>query len=287
MPQVFQVLKCYKCLVFQIHQTKKSNKFECKMCGEKQSIKRHYGIGTGKDCRLHVQRLNSLRGETEETSTQGNSDDEFEDDKSDEETTQNVKNISTNAMKRSRWSAFVDKEEVTEDTDEPMFLGDKEVMLEIPQKKKTKKFKVKTNSSNNLEDLNSLMNTSYSKLESYCKVNNIINIETENSLKSVQDFTENNDDEILAYNEHDNIKKQYNNPTICKKQKSPHKLDVLHPINTNSKWAQFVDIEDEVADENEDLNKDMSNIENNSFLTKTDNFFSLCDDSDLDNMLDF
>lgn len=66
MPQIFQVLRCYKCLVFQVHQAKKSNKWECKLCGEKQSVKRHYGIGTAKDCRYHVQKLNCIRGEINE-----------------------------------------------------------------------------------------------------------------------------------------------------------------------------------------------------------------------------
>ncbi|KAL4705017.1 hypothetical protein ACJJTC_009805 [Scirpophaga incertulas] len=49
-----------------VHQTKKSNKFQCKLCGEKQSIKRHYGIGNGQECRLHVQKLNEVRGELQE-----------------------------------------------------------------------------------------------------------------------------------------------------------------------------------------------------------------------------
>ncbi|XP_023723455.1 MRN complex-interacting protein isoform X2 [Cryptotermes secundus] len=31
------------------------------MCGEKQSIKKVYGRGSGKDCRLHVQHLNEMR----------------------------------------------------------------------------------------------------------------------------------------------------------------------------------------------------------------------------------
>nr|CAD7398327.1 unnamed protein product [Timema cristinae] len=45
---------------------KKSNKWECKMCGEKQSVKQVYGRGSGKDCRAHVQKLNELRLKKEE-----------------------------------------------------------------------------------------------------------------------------------------------------------------------------------------------------------------------------
>ena len=39
MPQVFHVLRCYSCKTFQVHQIKKSTKWSCKVCGDKQSIK--------------------------------------------------------------------------------------------------------------------------------------------------------------------------------------------------------------------------------------------------------
>ncbi|XP_046565515.1 MRN complex-interacting protein-like [Haliotis rubra] len=61
--QVFQVVQCYSCHTFQVQQRKKVNKWVCKMCGEKQSIKKVYGEGSGADCRVHVQKLNTLRGE--------------------------------------------------------------------------------------------------------------------------------------------------------------------------------------------------------------------------------
>ncbi|XP_069676650.1 uncharacterized protein [Periplaneta americana] len=60
MPQELHVLRCYSCQTFQVHIVKKSNKWECKICGEKQSIKKVYGRGSGKDCRLHVQKLNEM-----------------------------------------------------------------------------------------------------------------------------------------------------------------------------------------------------------------------------------
>ncbi|VDI70533.1 Hypothetical predicted protein [Mytilus galloprovincialis] len=68
MPQEFNVLQCYKCQTFQVHQVKKSTKWNCKLCGEKQSIKKVLGRGSGYDCRQHVQKLNLLRAE------QGNGD---------------------------------------------------------------------------------------------------------------------------------------------------------------------------------------------------------------------
>lgn len=40
MPQEFQVLQCYSCNTFQVHQVKKTTKWACKMCGEKQSLKK-------------------------------------------------------------------------------------------------------------------------------------------------------------------------------------------------------------------------------------------------------
>ncbi|ELT87352.1 hypothetical protein CAPTEDRAFT_147774, partial [Capitella teleta] len=62
MPQIFQVLRCYKCRVFQVQQSKKSLKWKCKMCGEKQSTQKVHGSGSGSDCRKHVQKLNMLCG---------------------------------------------------------------------------------------------------------------------------------------------------------------------------------------------------------------------------------
>ncbi|KAK8746379.1 hypothetical protein OTU49_017378 [Cherax quadricarinatus] len=62
MGQEFHVVRCFSCLAFQSHQVRKDRKFVCKLCGEKQSVKKDYGRGTGKDCRIHVQKLNRLRG---------------------------------------------------------------------------------------------------------------------------------------------------------------------------------------------------------------------------------
>lgn len=47
-------------------QVKKSNKWVCKVCGEKQSIKKVYAQGTGLDCCKHVQKLNLKQGEAQE-----------------------------------------------------------------------------------------------------------------------------------------------------------------------------------------------------------------------------
>ncbi|XP_050817573.1 MRN complex-interacting protein [Gopherus flavomarginatus] len=61
MGQRFQVLRCFSCGTFQVHQVKKSRKWSCKVCGEKQMLLKAYGQGSGSDCRRHVQKLNLLR----------------------------------------------------------------------------------------------------------------------------------------------------------------------------------------------------------------------------------
>ncbi|KAG0720064.1 MRN complex-interacting protein [Chionoecetes opilio] len=57
MAQEFYVVRCYSCSVFQSHQVKKDKKL---------SAKCEYGRGSGKDSRVHVQKLNSLRRTLEE-----------------------------------------------------------------------------------------------------------------------------------------------------------------------------------------------------------------------------
>uniref|UniRef100_A0A665TX25 MRN complex-interacting protein N-terminal domain-containing protein n=1 Tax=Echeneis naucrates TaxID=173247 RepID=A0A665TX25_ECHNA len=38
------------------------NRWSCKVCGQKQSLLKEFGRGSGADCRRHVQRLNAMRG---------------------------------------------------------------------------------------------------------------------------------------------------------------------------------------------------------------------------------
>ncbi|XP_073851133.1 MRN complex-interacting protein isoform X4 [Macaca fascicularis] len=58
--QVVLTAGCWKLEV------KKSVKWTCKACGEKQSFLRAYGEGSGADCRHHVQKLNLLQGQGSE-----------------------------------------------------------------------------------------------------------------------------------------------------------------------------------------------------------------------------
>lgn len=40
MGQEFHVVQCYSCMAFQSQQMRKDKKFVCKICGEKQSVKK-------------------------------------------------------------------------------------------------------------------------------------------------------------------------------------------------------------------------------------------------------
>ncbi|GFX11695.1 MRN complex-interacting protein [Trichonephila clavipes] len=63
MPQEFQILRCYACEKFQVHHVKKAKNWQCKVCGETQSLKKAFFIGSSRDCRLHVQQWNFKSGQ--------------------------------------------------------------------------------------------------------------------------------------------------------------------------------------------------------------------------------
>eukprot|EP00075_Anas_platyrhynchos_P035057 XP_027324310.1 MRN complex-interacting protein [Anas platyrhynchos] len=60
------VLRCCSCRLFQAQQAKRSAKWSCSVCGQRQALLKVYGRGSGRDCRHHVQKLNSLQAEAEE-----------------------------------------------------------------------------------------------------------------------------------------------------------------------------------------------------------------------------
>ncbi|KAI4894432.1 hypothetical protein NFI96_010487, partial [Prochilodus magdalenae] len=94
-------------------QVKKSKKWCCKMCGEKQSLIKEFGRGTGADCRRHVQKLNSLRGEllqveNDKACIQWEKEKECEDEDSCGDGDQSCEQ--QNEMQvLSRWSKYVDQ----------------------------------------------------------------------------------------------------------------------------------------------------------------------------------
>ncbi|XP_067240621.1 MRN complex-interacting protein isoform X2 [Chanodichthys erythropterus] len=110
MVQEFHVLRCFSCQTFQVQQVKKSKKWACKVCGEKQSLMKEFGRGAAVDCRRHVQKLNALRGRLQEVSSerlgsQWEQDDEYENEDLDQDqmdkSEQEVAHV-------SRWSKYTD-----------------------------------------------------------------------------------------------------------------------------------------------------------------------------------
>lgn len=66
MPQEFVVIRCSECRMFQVHISKKSNKWICKVCHAKQSVQRIFYHGAAKICRDLVVEANYLQGKLEE-----------------------------------------------------------------------------------------------------------------------------------------------------------------------------------------------------------------------------
>ncbi|XP_017293549.1 MRN complex-interacting protein [Kryptolebias marmoratus] len=113
MVQEFHVVRCCSCESFQVQQVKKVRKWTCKLCGQKQSLLKEFGRGSGPDCRRHVQKLNARRGaliDEQERRTwslweQVNGDEEEE--KEEEQRDDQVKQV-------SRWSKYLDTPEEAE-----------------------------------------------------------------------------------------------------------------------------------------------------------------------------
>ncbi|GMH33345.1 hypothetical protein BSKO_01179 [Bryopsis sp. KO-2023] len=63
MPE-YMCVQCFSCETYQVQQVKKANKFQCKMCGEKQSVQKIFAVSDkAKDVRLVVQERNMKRSE--------------------------------------------------------------------------------------------------------------------------------------------------------------------------------------------------------------------------------
>ncbi|CAH8464083.1 unnamed protein product [Heterobilharzia americana] len=58
MPVSYWVLCCSKCFLFQVHHSKKSKTWICKVCSCKQSVLKVFAEGSSQDCRKVVQKLN-------------------------------------------------------------------------------------------------------------------------------------------------------------------------------------------------------------------------------------
>ena len=61
---IYVAVRCFSCEMFQVIQKPKSNKFNCRVCNEKQSVRKLYcKSDKAKDCRLVVQQYNKKHGE--------------------------------------------------------------------------------------------------------------------------------------------------------------------------------------------------------------------------------
>ncbi|KAJ8734900.1 hypothetical protein PYW08_014150 [Mythimna loreyi] len=141
MPQKFQVLRCYACSTFQAHQTKKSNKWECRICGKKQSCKRFYGLGTAKECRFQVQKLNAMRGQLDSTESPPEQDSdssskEEEPDWAIEPVQDTHSPIKPQNKPISKWSQYLEEKGPLPANAKANSSEDEEVVFEIPKKLK-------------------------------------------------------------------------------------------------------------------------------------------------------
>lgn len=222
----------------------------CKLCGEKQSVKRHYGIGTAKDCRLHVQKLNNMRGDKEETiKTYTSEGSDYDENIADN--TENINRIGS-IDKQSKWSAYVDEPE-NKDANEPEFLGNLEVVLEVPQKRKTSSTYNKR--IKNAKKITASVNCdNFEGIED--EISSTVKLNKTSLLENISIGTLDN----KTLNTIENLNSQ---------EKRPCSL-------SSSKWHQYL--------EEDDTDKTPGELIENCSVK--DSFFSLSDDNDIDKILD-
>lgn len=62
MPQEFHVVRCCECTTFQVDIKKYStNKWTCKICNTKQTLKQVFFMGSSSECRVKIKELTELR----------------------------------------------------------------------------------------------------------------------------------------------------------------------------------------------------------------------------------
>ncbi|XP_054245331.1 MRN complex-interacting protein [Indicator indicator] len=113
----FWVLRCCFCRRFQVQQAKRSGKWSCCVCGQRQTVQKIYGQGSGRDCRHHVQKLNLLQGEAEEAIgwTSWGTEDSVDDSKNVAAQCEDSLVQQEGRAEVSRWSKYLDKENEDEE----------------------------------------------------------------------------------------------------------------------------------------------------------------------------
>ncbi|XP_059202578.1 MRN complex-interacting protein [Centropristis striata] len=127
MVQEFQVLRCFTCESFQVQQVKKSSRWICKVCGEKQSLLKEFGRGSAADCRRHVQKLNAARGAKMEEDTWllwKRTEADGEDDQP---------RLQVSQAQVSRWSKYLDTPEEAEPEEAEPEEGEENVLMDRQQ----------------------------------------------------------------------------------------------------------------------------------------------------------
>ncbi|XP_021955852.1 MRN complex-interacting protein-like [Folsomia candida] len=117
--QALQVLLCGQCLAFQVHIVKKAKKWECKLCGTKQSVIQVFGTGSGAECRILVQKLNESRHISEAAARRnltGSEEFNFEENSArqeDQGETQLVESQTLHTGRVSKWDVYLDQDPST------------------------------------------------------------------------------------------------------------------------------------------------------------------------------
>ncbi|RVE67607.1 hypothetical protein OJAV_G00104690 [Oryzias javanicus] len=119
MVQEFHVLRCFSCQSFQVQQVKKVKKWLCKLCGQKQSLLKEFGRGSGADCRRHVQKLNAMRGAMMEEehctwASRAQLDEEKEEEEEENEGEEENEEVAEEVSLGSRWSRYLNTAEEAE-----------------------------------------------------------------------------------------------------------------------------------------------------------------------------
>ncbi|XP_018544621.1 MRN complex-interacting protein [Lates calcarifer] len=131
MVQEFHVVRCFSCESFQVQQVKKVNRWSCKVCGERQSLLKEFGRGSGADCRRHVQKLNATRGAMMEEE-EHNALSLWEQVEADgEETPEEGRDDQAQQTQVSRWSKYLDTPEeagLEEEPEEENVLMDRQTL---------------------------------------------------------------------------------------------------------------------------------------------------------------
>ncbi|XP_066053015.1 MRN complex-interacting protein [Chamaea fasciata] len=120
MAQQFWVLRCCCCRRFQGQQAKRSRRWSCSVCGQRQAVQKVYGQGSGLECRRHIQKLNLLQGEAEEALgwTSWHVEDSVNDSRNRAAQHEDSSVQQEGRTEGSRWSKYLDQESEDQEDDE-------------------------------------------------------------------------------------------------------------------------------------------------------------------------